>query len=43
MMEMQLTLAMVYQRFKPDLITDSAIGLNPEATLRPKGGMKMKL
>ena len=43
MMEMQLTLAMIYQRFKPDLVTDSAIGLNPEATLRPKGGMKMKL
>lgn len=43
MMEMQLTLAMIYQRFKPDLVTDSEIGLSPEATLRPKGGMKMKI
>lgn len=43
MMEMQLTLAMMYQRFKPDLITDSAIGLKPEATLRPSNGMMMKI
>jgi cytochrome P450 len=43
MMEMQLTLTMIYQRFKPDLVTDSAIGMSPEATLRPKGGMKMVL
>lgn len=43
MMEMQLTLAMIYQRFKPDLINDSAIGLSPEATLRPKGEMNMKI
>jgi len=43
MMEMQLTLAMIYQRFKPDLVTGQKIGLSPEATLRPKGGMKMKI
>jgi cytochrome P450 len=43
MMEMQLTLAMIYQRFKPDLMSDSAMGLKPEATLRPKSGMLMKL
>lgn len=43
MMEMQLTLAMTYQRFQPDITTDSAIELKPEATLRPKGGMMMKL
>lgn len=43
MMEMQLTLAMIYQRFKPDLVTGQAIKLKPEATLRPSNGLKMKL
>ena len=43
MMEMQLTLAMIYQRFKPDLVTGQAIRLKPEATLRPSNGMMMKL
>jgi cytochrome P450 len=43
MMEMQLTLAMAYQRFKPRLVAGHPIGLKPEATLRPKHGMKMTL
>lgn len=43
MMEMQLTLAMTYQRFKPRLAPGHPIGLRPEATLRPKHGMKMTL
>jgi cytochrome P450 len=40
-MEMQLILAMALQRFRLRLVPDHPIALNPEATLRPKYGMKM--
>ena len=42
-MEMQLILAMALQRFRLRLIPDHPIAFNPEATLRPKHGMKMAL
>jgi cytochrome P450 len=41
LMEMQLILAMALQRFRLRLVPDHPIALKPEATLRPKYGMKM--
>jgi cytochrome P450 len=41
LMEMQLILAMVLQRFHLRLIPGHPITFHPEATLRPKYGMKM--
>ena len=43
LMEMQLILAMALQRFRLRLIPNHQIAFNPEATLRPKHGMKMTL
>jgi cytochrome P450 len=40
-MEMQLILAASLQRFRLRLVPGHKVGLKPEATLRPKGGMKM--
>jgi cytochrome P450 len=41
LMEMQLVLSMALQRFRLRLIPDHPIAFKPEATLRPKHGMKM--
>lgn len=41
LMEMQLILAMALQRFRLKLVPDHPIAFKPEATLRPKFGMKM--
>ena len=41
MMEMQLILAIALQRFRLRLVPNHPIALKPEATLRPKHGMKM--
>lgn len=41
--EMQLILTMAFQRYKINLVPDHPIGLAPEATLRPKYGMMMKI
>jgi cytochrome P450 len=41
MMEMQLILCMALQRFRLRLVPDHPIAFKPEATLRPKYGMKM--
>ncbi len=41
LMEMQLILAMALQRFRLRLVPDHPIAFKPEATLRPKHGMKM--
>ena len=41
LMEMQLILCMALQRFRLRLVPDHPIALKPEATLRPKYGMKM--
>jgi cytochrome P450 len=41
LMEMQLILAMALQRFRLRLVPDHPIALKPEATLRPRYGMKM--
>jgi cytochrome P450 len=41
LMEMQLILASALQRFRLKLISNHPIALQPEATLRPKYGMKM--
>ncbi|HKY53391.1 MAG TPA: cytochrome P450, partial [Anaerolineales bacterium] len=41
LMEMQLILASALQRFRLRLIPNHPIALKPEATLRPKYGMKM--
>jgi len=41
LMEMQLILAIALQRFRLRLVSDHPIALKPEATLRPKFGMKM--
>jgi cytochrome P450 len=41
MMEMQLILAMALQRFRLRLVPGHPIALKPEATLRPRYGMKM--
>ena len=41
MLEMQLILTMALQRFQFKLAPDQKIGLLPEATLRPKHGMRM--
>ena len=43
LMEMQLILAMTLQRFRLKLVPNHPIALKPEATLRPKYGMKMKI
>jgi cytochrome P450 len=43
MTEMQLILTMTLQRFKLSLAPGQQIGLAPEATLRPKHGMRMNL
>lgn len=40
---MQLILTMTFQRFELTLIPDQQIGLAPEATLRPKHGMRMDI
>lgn len=41
LMEMQLIFAIALQRFRLKLVPDHPIALKPEATLRPKHGMKM--
>lgn len=41
LMEMQLILAIALQRFRLQLVPNHLIALKPEATLRPKHGMKM--
>jgi cytochrome P450 len=41
MTEMQLILCMALQRFRLQLVPNNPIALKPEATLRPKYGMKM--
>ena len=41
LMEMQLILAMTLQRFRLRLVPKHPIAFKPEATLRPKHGMKM--
>ena len=41
LMEMQLILAIALQRFRLKLVTNHPIAFKPEATLRPKYGMKM--
>ncbi|HEY3476407.1 MAG TPA: cytochrome P450 [Anaerolineales bacterium] len=41
LMEMQLILSMVLQRFHLRLVPEHPIAFKPEATLRPKHGMKM--
>jgi cytochrome P450 len=41
LMEMQLILAMTLQRFRLRLLPNHPIALKPEATLRPRYGMKM--
>jgi len=43
LMEMQLILAMALQRFRLQLAPDHPIALKPEATLRARYGMKMRL
>jgi len=43
MTEMQLILTMALQRFNIKLAPDQKIGLLPEATLRPKFGMRMNI
>jgi hypothetical protein len=43
MSEMQLILTMTLQRFDFSLAPDQKIGLAPEATLRPKYGMRMEI
>ena len=41
LMEMQLILAMTLRRFRLRLVPDHSVAFKPEATLRPKYGMKM--
>ena len=43
LMEMQLILTTVLQRYRLRLVPDHPIALNPEATLRPKHGIKMTI
>jgi len=43
MMEMQLILTMALQRFRLKLVPNHPIAFKPEATLRPKYGMKMTI
>ena len=43
LMEMQLILAMALQRFRLRLVPNHPVELKPEATLRPKHGMQMKI
>ena len=43
LMEMQLILAMTLQRFRLRLIPNHPIAFKPEATLRPRYGMKMTI
>lgn len=41
LMEMQLILAMVFQRFQLKLVPNQTVALKPEATLRSKHGIRM--
>jgi hypothetical protein len=41
-MEMQLILSMALQRFRLRMVPGHPVALKPEATLRPRYGMKMK-
>jgi cytochrome P450 len=41
LMEMQMILASAFQRFRLKLVPDQRVAIQPEATLRPKYGMKM--
>ena len=43
MMEAQLILATVAQRYRLSLANDQAVELQPQITLSPKGGLKMKI
>ena len=43
LMEMQLILAMALQRFRLRLLPGHRVALKPEATLRPRHGMKMRV
>jgi cytochrome P450 len=43
MMEMQLVLAAIVQRFDLDLVSDHEVGLEPLITLRPRHGVPMRL
>jgi cytochrome P450 len=43
MMEMQLVLAMVVQRFRVDLVPGQVVIPEPRVTLRPKDGLKVSL
>jgi len=43
LMEMQLILAVALQRYRLKLVPNHPIALKPEATLRPKHGMKMTI
>jgi cytochrome P450 len=43
MTEMQLILTMALQRFRFKLVPEQKVGVSPEATLRPKYGMKMNI
>ncbi|MEM7368537.1 MAG: cytochrome P450 [Bacteroidota bacterium] len=43
LMEMQLVLVMISQRFRIDLVPDHPVKMEPVITLRPMYGMKMRL
>ena len=43
LMEMQLVLAMTLQRFRLKLAQNQSVAIKPEATLRPKDGIKMTI
>lgn len=43
MMEAQIILAMVAQRFRLDLVPGHAVEIAPHITLRQKGGIRMAL
>lgn len=43
LMEAQITLAMVLQRYRPELVSGYDLELEPLITLRPKGGIQMTL
>tara|TARA_B100001250_G_C19288675_1_gene566499 strand:- start:288 stop:575 length:288 start_codon:yes stop_codon:yes gene_type:complete len=44
MMEMQLIIAMIFQKYKFELVTDKdSIDIQPMITLRPKNGIRVKV
>jgi cytochrome P450 len=43
LMEAKIILATLARRFRPSVVPGHVVGLDPQVTLRPLGGMPMRL